>query len=68
MARIFKNGKYKGKTVEWVKARDYKYFCWAANNAPGLMVDDSIPKHEQTRMSSLPNNENFLNEGPHKFD
>lgn len=68
MAKIFKNGKHKGKKAEWVKAVDPQYYRWAMWNAPSLIIDDSIPKHEQIKLSRLPNNENFLNEGPHKFD
>ena len=40
MAKIFKNGKYKGKKVDWVKAVDPNYYRWAAWNAPNLIVDD----------------------------
>jgi hypothetical protein len=68
MAKIFKNGKHKGRKAEWVRTVDPNYYRWAIANAPGLIIDDSVPKHVQVRMSSLPPNENFLNEGPHKFD
>ena len=68
MAKIFKNGKHKGKKADWVRAVDPRYYSLAIMNAPGLIIDDSVPKYVSDRLSPLAPNENFLNEGPHKFD
>jgi len=64
MAKIFKNGKYKGKKADWVKSVDPNYYRWAMWNAPGLVVDTDAPREAQFRYPPMKPNENFENEGP----
>lgn len=61
MAKIFRNGKYRGKKVEWVRIYAHSYYQWAIRNAPNLIIDDSIPDF-YIKQSKLPPNLNFDNE------
>jgi hypothetical protein len=46
---VFKKGKYKGKTVEWVEDNDPSYMVWVDECAPELLKDDSEKKEEKVK-------------------
>lgn len=69
------NGKYKGKTLEWVEKYDKDYLEWAKENAPGLITppkEKIAPTPIRTEVIDLRDrpqeaiqpNTNFYNEGP----
>lgn len=37
---VFKKGKYKGKTVDWVEDNDPSYIVWIEECKPELLEDD----------------------------
>lgn len=74
---IFKIGKHKGKSLQFVEKIDPSYIKWARENAPNLLEEykpkikliEPAPRKEPPEESEVPKsalqpNINFLNEGP----
>ena len=77
---IFTGGKHNGKTYGLVKKIEPGYISWCEDNAPNMLKEKKKPKppeqagpaprrepppDSEVVESSLKNNINFLNEGPH---
>lgn len=76
----FRSGKYTGKTIEEIEIIEPGYIEWCKQNRPEMLrptikrfVPPAVhtpikriePPEESEAKSSLENNLNFLNEGPH---
>ena len=71
---IFKFGKHKGKSVNWVRDNDESYLIWVEECAPNLLTN-TPPKTntvkpvamKDTPKQTMKPNLNFWNEGPHEL-
>jgi hypothetical protein len=51
-----RSGKYKGKTLGWVKENDLRYLMWVRENRPEMLKEMPKPKPKVTNKETPPAN------------
>ena len=67
---ILRSGKYKGKTISWVKDNDLRYLMWVKENRPEMLKEinkkevktEKSEKPDTIKSGGIPRNENFYDE------
>lgn len=52
--KVFRSGKYAGKSFDWVEENDYNYYKWVEENRPEMLKVSSDKKSEIKKEDDLP--------------